>query len=85
MKMVGLEGLEPSTKGFTITRTRFCCRRKVKIFLSHHRCQTETEPIPNLIMGDSGVVTGKSKKWNGILKPKSEPVPNRISERRFPG
>ena len=41
---------------------------------------TETEPIPNLIMGNSEWVAGKSKKWDAFLKPKSEPVPNRISE-----
>jgi len=46
--------------------------------------ETETEPILNLIMGNSEWVVSKSMKWNGILKPKSEPVPNRISERRLP-
>ena len=42
--------------------------------------QTETEPIPNMIMGDSEWIAGKSKKWDAFLKPKSEPLPNRISE-----
>ena len=41
---------------------------------------TETEPIPNLIMGNSEWAVSKSKKWDGFLKPKSEPVPNGNSE-----
>jgi hypothetical protein len=40
--------------------------------------------MPNLIMGDSERAVGKSKKWDEFLKPKSEPLPNRISERRLP-
>jgi hypothetical protein len=46
---------------------------------------TETDPMPNLIMGDSDWDAGKSKKWKEFLKPKSELLPNRISERRLPG
>jgi hypothetical protein len=46
--------------------------------------QTETEPIPNLIMGDSERVVGKSKKWKGFLKPNTETLPNRIPERLLP-
>ena len=80
MKMVGPVGLEPTTKGFTIIRTRFCCRRKVTIFLSLYRFQTETEPIPNLIMGDSGQVAGKLKKRDEFSKPKSELLPKRVTE-----
>ena len=30
MKLVGLEGLEPSTKGFTLPRTRCLCVTKLK-------------------------------------------------------
>ena len=41
---------------------------------------TETEPIPNLIMGNSEWVAGKSKKRDGFSKPKSELLPSRISE-----
>jgi hypothetical protein len=83
MKLVGPVGLEPTTKGFTIPRTRFCCRRKVTIFLSPYRYQTETEPIPNLIMGDSEWVQGKPKKRNELFKPKSELLPNRICDFLF--
>ena len=41
---------------------------------------TETEPIPNTVVGDSERDAVESKKREGFRKPKSERPPNRISE-----
>jgi len=38
---------------------------------------TETEPIPNPVVGHSERVAGKSKKRNGLWKPNTELPPNR--------
>jgi hypothetical protein len=46
---------------------------------------TETEPMPNPVAGDSERVAGKPKKGKDFRKPNTEPPPNRISDRRFPG
>jgi hypothetical protein len=46
---------------------------------------TETEPMPNLVAGDSERVASKPKKRKGFRKPNTELLPNRISERRLPG
>ena len=46
---------------------------------------TETEPIPNPILGYSERAAGKSKKREGFSKPNTEPPPNRISESAFSG
>jgi hypothetical protein len=37
---------------------------------------TETEPIPNPVVGDSERAAGKSKKLEGLWKPNTEPPPN---------
>jgi hypothetical protein len=41
---------------------------------------TETEPIPNPVVGDSERAAGKSKMRKGLLKPNTEPPPNRTYE-----
>jgi hypothetical protein len=45
-----------------------------------HFSATETELIPNLLVGDSERAAGKSKKREGLWKPKSKPTPNRPTE-----
>jgi hypothetical protein len=40
---------------------------------------TETEPIPNLIVGDSERASSMSKKGKGLWQPKSELPPKRIA------
>lgn len=44
---------------------------------SPSRLSTETDPIPNPVVGHSERAEGKSKKEEGIWEPKSERVPNR--------
>ena len=46
----------------------------------HHFTMTETEPIPNPIVGHSERGVGKLKKRDGLWKPKSERPPNRNSD-----
>ena len=41
---------------------------------------TETEPIPNMDVGNSERDAGKSKKREGLWKPNTELPPNRIYE-----
>jgi len=41
------------------------------------RLPTETEPIPNLVVGHSERDTGKSKRRNGLWEPNTEPPPSR--------
>jgi hypothetical protein len=40
---------------------------------------TETDLMPNPVVGDSERDAGKSKKRNGLWKPNTEPPPNRNS------
>jgi hypothetical protein len=44
------------------------------------RSSTETDRMPSCLCRDSEQVAGKSKKRDGFLKPKSEPLPKRTSE-----
>ena len=46
---------------------------------------TETEPIPNLVVGHSERAAGMSKKRKGLWKPNTEPPPNRIHETAIGG
>ena len=50
------------------------------LFCRIHFSATETEPIPNLVVGDSERVAGKSKKRKGFRKPNTERPPNRTAE-----
>ena len=40
---------------------------------------TETEPIPNPVVGHSERIAGKSKKGEGLWEPNSERLPNRTA------
>jgi hypothetical protein len=41
---------------------------------------TETEPIPNSVVGHSERLAGKSKMRKSLCKPNTEPPPNRIDD-----
>jgi len=57
MNLVGLEGLEPSTKGFTLPRTLSYCLRKIKNPKSFSFCPSDGDrnrAYPELDYGKGG-------------------------------
>ena len=65
------------------------CTGKLKNSKRLH-CRPDTDrshadPMPNPVVGDSERDAGKSKKRNGLWKPKAERAPNRTSEIEFCG